>query len=182
MRGKKEDMLPGEASSVPLWRALRARVTSAGSPTAGADVILRHFRAIAPPVAVEQFASSMGVPLERVSKVRWSGAVNSTTFAAKIWVRGSDAPVRQRFTIAHELGHLMLHEIGVAYRDDTFSGGWKEAQANQFAAALLVPQWMLRDYYRRQSSKVLASLFEVSEQAMMIQISKLIGVPAEDVK
>jgi Zn-dependent peptidase ImmA (M78 family) len=75
----------------------------------------------------------------------------------------------------------MLHELGVAFRDDTFSGGWREVQANQFAAAFLVPQWMLRAEFRWQRAKTLADTFEVSEQAMRIQISKLIGIPADQV-
>ena len=174
-------MLQPAARQSRIWMLLRQRILAqAGTPASAADVILRHFHVDAPPVVVEQIVCSMGVLLERVQQTSWSGAANSTSTAAKIWLRGTDAPVRQRFTLAHELGHLMLHETGVAYRDDTFSGGWREAQANQFAAALLVPQRMLRTRYPGRAS-VLAKTFDVSEPAMKVQISNLTGTPIEAV-
>lgn len=61
-----------------------------------------------------------------------------------LWVNGADAPVRRRFTLAHELGHLRCGHDGSIPVDtfQTLSGKTSDAreiQANAFAAELLVP-------------------------------------------
>jgi len=66
-------------------------------------------------------------------------------------------PNRQRFTIAHECGHLALHATGqkdqlwvdkayLFFRDSQSSTGDQlaEIQANQFAAGLLMPEELIR--------------------------------------
>jgi hypothetical protein len=61
-----------------------------------------------------------------------------------LWVNGTHAPVRQRFTLAHELGHLRCRHDG-AIPVETFttlagkSTDSREVQANAFAAELLAP-------------------------------------------
>jgi len=61
-----------------------------------------------------------------------------------LWVNGTHAPVRQRFTLAHELGHVRCRHDG-AMPVETFVtlGGRttdsREVQANAFAAELLAP-------------------------------------------
>lgn len=63
-----------------------------------------------------------------------------------IVVNQDHATSRQRFTMAHELGHLMLHprtgEVHVDYRDGRASEGTyrREREANAFAACLLMPR------------------------------------------
>lgn len=68
-----------------------------------------------------------------------------------IVVNAADASVRQRFTIAHELGHLLLHNyaaphadgrLQVRFRDEKSAEGsiLEEMEANQFAAELLMPE------------------------------------------
>lgn len=61
-----------------------------------------------------------------------------------LWVNGNDAPVRRRFTLAHELGHMRCRHDGSIPVDtiQTLSGKTSDAreiQANAFAAELLVP-------------------------------------------
>lgn len=61
----------------------------------------------------------------------------------------SSLPVgRQRFTVAHEIGHQLLGHVGpgmatVENRDPTGSEREEERQANQFAARLLAPACVL---------------------------------------
>lgn len=63
----------------------------------------------------------------------------------------SSLPVgRQRFTIAHEIGHLMLGHVGpgmatVENREPTGTEREEETQANQFAARLLAPACVLHE-------------------------------------
>ena len=72
-----------------------------------------------------------------------------------IGVNKDHVPVRQRFTIAHEIGHLLLHEhdqvhvdrgFRVRLRSDISSQGTDrdEMEANRFAAELLMPLKMLQ--------------------------------------
>lgn len=61
-----------------------------------------------------------------------------------LWVNGTHAPVRQRFTLAHEVGHLRCgHDGAIPVETFTTLGGKttdsREVQANAFAAELLAP-------------------------------------------
>lgn len=95
-----------------------------------------------------------------------------------------EALVRQRFTIAHEIGHWALGHLSKArkcWRDnpDSFYSGVaskEERQANQFAAELLMPAdavaWAVQDG-RWPSLEKLAALFAVSTAAMGYRLKNL---------
>lgn len=93
---------------------------------------------------------------------------------------------RQRFTIAHELGHLLMGHIRQgerAHRDpmrsyDQYSERPMERQANEFAAQLLMPETIVRMAAREVPSVwELAGRFNVSADAMGYRIRNL-GVSA----
>jgi Zn-dependent peptidase ImmA (M78 family) len=124
-----------------------------------------------PPVDVEFMAMRLGIELMRQSRFDCAGSIESDGERAIIRVNRDDHPVRQRFTIAHEIGHLMLHPMraGRLYlRDTNFYGDWKEVDANRYAADLLMPEWMLDMAIQstRFDVRRMARLFNVSEQAM----------------
>lgn len=56
-----------------------------------------------------------------------------------IVLSGKGNPMRQRFSVAHELGHLLLHP------DPAPGDGRHEREANTFAAELLMPAAEIRD-------------------------------------
>jgi len=103
-------------------------------------------------------------------------------------VNSTHAPVRRRFTAAHELGHYIYHRDllgrGVgdtrAYRMNgtPFENGSirpvHERQANSFAANLLMPQKALLAYMDQgiKSTEKLAEIFEVSQDAMRIRLGR----------
>lgn len=70
----------------------------------------------------------------------------------------------QRVKIAHELGHLLLHE-GVQPQCSEWMIDWQESQANHFAEHLLMPYYMmgsvLADCSRYQAPALLAARFQV---------------------
>jgi Zn-dependent peptidase ImmA (M78 family) len=72
-----------------------------------------------------------------------AGALWRNGVGSIVWVNGDQAVVRQRFTIAHELGHVCCDHGGTAVDTDaTISGQTRdprEVQANAFAAELLAP-------------------------------------------
>jgi Zn-dependent peptidase ImmA (M78 family) len=99
---------------------------------------------------------------------------------------------RQRFTIAHEIGHLVLHPGQDVHVDDGFrinlrdgrsasADDVEEVEANAFAANLLMPLEWVRSAMRSDSidfnddSEIrrLADQFKVSTQAMLIRLTTL---------
>lgn len=165
----------------PLWRSLKSKRWS--TPT-----ILRQFSMLYPPVDIFRFAKRMGIHVHVIPDPGWAGAVRSTEDRADIWIRQEDSYVRQRFTLAHEIGHLMLHPLGEEFRDVVFYPHGdedkkdREAQANGYAAGLLMPFFMLERDVQRMSSldvKGLAARYEVSEQAMQIRLNRMFENAAE---
>lgn len=144
---------------------------------AGAAQLLEVLNCNAPPIDVRGICHHLGVAVVDLTDTTMSGQVMTRLSGeAAIGVRASDAETRKRFTIAHELGHVLLHPIGNHYRDpDLRPGDPVEAEANRFAADLLMPKPMLDTVVGRYSPRALASLFEVSEDAMAVRIRVLYG-------
>jgi len=139
-----------------------------------------------PPVNPVEVARTVGI---RVSFVSFSGAsakVSGLYDPAQnaIFVNQAEPGVRQTFTIAHELGHKVLHEewarsenYRVLWRDDSREAGknrW-EQEANVFAANLLMPREMV-DAYRRLPLSHIARIFAVSEAVAGFRLKNLYGI------
>ena len=98
---------------------------------------------------------------------------------AHIYFNSYEAPVRQRFTVAHELGHMALGHA-TAKRDTRGTFGIDqspdEVAANRFAAALLMParsiDTLIVDRKIRDVA-VLAKALSVSETAMRFRLRNL---------
>lgn len=95
-------------------------------------------------------------------------------------VRNTDTPQRQRFTLAHELGHFALGHGG-GFRDNAASfnvGNYdqREVDANAFAAEILMPKKAV-DYAIQEKNITdwheLAQLFDVSLPAMKYRLKNL---------
>jgi Zn-dependent peptidase ImmA (M78 family) len=146
------------------------------------------------PVPVNKIAESRGLsikPYDLGADV--SGVLVIEGGRGTIGINPSESTVRQRFTIAHELGHFELHKDGdelfidkgfkVLFRDQNSSKGEirKEQEANAFAASLLMPEKFIRaeieknsfDLTDEDSMKKLARTFNVSVPAMTYRISNL---------
>jgi Zn-dependent peptidase ImmA (M78 family) len=88
---------------------------------------------------------------------------------------------RQRFTMAHELGHYILHKgKNIEFVDTTFFRSDEmdsiEYNANEFASRLLMPEDDLRkliDEDRIKNIGELASKFDVSSAAMKYRVISL---------
>lgn len=113
--------------------------------------------------------------------------------SAVIGVNSVDNPRRQRFTIAHELGHLVLHGSQDLHIDEEFPIGLRnrisgmavderEIEANQFAAELLMPSDLMGadvELLRSRGTPVeeaiakLSQRYKVSADAMTIRLSSL---------
>jgi hypothetical protein len=92
------------------------------------------------------------------------------------------SPTRQRFTIAHEIAHYILHwdMIGDGIIDDAMYRSTPqndpiERQANSYAASILLPAPLVREKYREGviSYAAMCQLFEVSPEVARIRMREL---------
>lgn len=87
-----------------------------------------------------------------------------------IVVNGSSSYVRQRYTLAHEIAHLILnHKMGF------FSFNTKqERQANRLAAEILMPEEnFIQEVNKGRTVAELCRIFQVSKQAVIVRIGDL---------
>lgn len=109
--------------------------------------------------------------------------------ARSIYVNADDSPVRKRFTVAHEIAHLVLHfpngDVEIVDNADSFrttadpDAAWtldrrREWEANTFAASLLMPEALVRKQWNEVSDlEGLARWFQVSRAAMGYRLAAL---------
>jgi len=139
-----------------------------------------------PPVNPVEISRSKGID---VTFVEFSGDANNISgfydFEENaIYVNRNEFPLRQTFTVAHELGHALLHkewaksdQYRILLRDSDYSGSDAyEKEANAFAAHLLVPRFMLDRYWKDNSVESLSRLFAVSVPMIKNRIAFEYGV------
>jgi len=105
--------------------------------------------------------------------------MNTQSGIANIRVQRASTRHRKRFTIAHELAHLMLHEFdGKIHRD---ARGYPqiliEHEASRFAAALLMPEHLVKivaPLYKYNTSEM-AQVFNVSKEAMAYRFQNIMS-------
>ena len=163
------------------------------SAEAAAHDVLERWQIAELPTPVERIAELEGATIvRRPAEEAQSGFLYRDGVNKIIGVNSSTSLTRQRFTIAHEIGHLNLHRIDglivdqqVDRRDKRASLGTdeREIDANTFAAALLMPRDLVIDQVRRASRRpsyrperltsALAKIFDVSTEAMGYRLINL---------
>lgn len=151
-------------------------------------IIPRHQKK--PPIPVARIARDLGLEVYRsggwpdsISGMIRRDAERGGPSGYAIFANGDHAATRRRFTIAHEIGHFVLHRelIGDGITDDALYRsrlqGGIEAAANRFAADLLMPWNLIREVVAGgvDTVEALAEAFNVSRSAMSIRL----GVPFE---
>jgi Zn-dependent peptidase ImmA (M78 family) len=113
------------------------------------------------PVDVEAICKELGISIQRddFKKINKkfnkhvSGVIYIKDNSKIIFINRDDSPQRQRFTIAHELGHYMLHRNNERLLTDGVMISFRafknalEYEADDYAAKLLMPEKHVRDYY-----------------------------------
>lgn len=149
------------------------------------SIILRHQLAF--PIAVGAIAKDLGINVKKSTlPAGISGEIKVESDEVVIRVNRHDVKERQRFTLAHEIAHFLLHRdrIGDGITDDILYrsrlSDFLEVQANRLAADIIMPchlvQAELEAYqYLREEEKFekLATLAEVSITAIKIRLGKL---------
>lgn len=144
-----------------------------------------------PPVDLEAMAKALGIDVEYSTfpdDRSIAGKIEQTSRGCfRIRINSNDPANRQRFTLAHEIAHYILHRdmlgSGVTdrglYRSSLSDN--TERQANRYAATLLMPAPLVRKIYAegRQSAHELAQTFQVSAAAAEIRMIEL-GLKDQD--
>lgn len=141
------------------------------------------------PVSLNRIAEGLGLKvLAATLPPGVSGELRPSQTGHVIRVNRHDSKARQRFTVAHEIAHYLLHKehIGDGISDDALyrSGlsDWREAQANRLAADIIMPADKVGAAYAREQGQSaedaierLAREFNVSKAAMKIRLEQLQG-------
>jgi hypothetical protein len=137
------------------------------------------------PVPVEVIAAGLGAD---VTYEPYDGDVSGMLVRgegggnAVIGVNSKHAVTRQRFSVAHEIAHLVMHTgkpmfidrfVRVNWRDGTSDS--EEIEANAFAAELLMP----REIVAREIDSALAKQSMVTPQRLTAQLAKTFQVSTE---
>ncbi|WP_125612663.1 ImmA/IrrE family metallo-endopeptidase [Specibacter cremeus] len=108
------------------------------------------------------------------------GMISGTPSEAKIYLDVDQAPVRMRFTCAHEIGHYIERSSRTTADDSEYAeidvrsgrdhGKPIEVFANHFAGALLMPKEVVEKFHTKgMNVYAMASKFNVSVQAMSLR-------------
>ena len=159
-----------------------------------AERLLGEAGVIQPPVPVEGMARKTGCKVIAAKLRDVSGVLVRSRNGATIGYNSDHPQTRKRFTIAHELGHFLLHrgqevrydhDFRVSLRSQESSEGTniEEIEANFFAASLLMPEKILAADPRTAfihldddaTVEALAKSYKVSRQAMSLRLTRLLN-------
>jgi len=180
----------GEKHFIVKWRKRRIEQL--------ANSILAKYGIATAPVPVKRLARELGIEVQvqpLKGEREMSGILIREGSKAIVGVNALHHENRQRFTIAHEIGHFLLHEgdrvfidreYRVSFRNEASSEGTdvEEIEANAFASALLIPESLLIadintnggiDMDDVPAIERLARKYKVSRQAMMFRLVNRLG-------
>ena len=128
------------------------------------------------PVSLRDVVSALNLEVVQTTGEPFLGeaALQPLGDAHAIVVRGASNARRRRFTIAHEIGHFVLHPGRLApERGGAVNEAWQlqEREADQFAAEILMPEDLVRAAALEQGADAgLADRFDVSRKAMQARL------------
>jgi|GEM_PF-3077297 len=129
--------------SDPAWQADR----EAAARSAVGQVLLPEDGG-APPVNLEKIAEDLGLFVKQVPLAGFEGCLVTDGTVGGILIDAGMTDVhRQRFTLAHEIGHFLMHRSQGDFHDTTEDmsdyQSELELEANLFASLLLIPGTLL---------------------------------------
>ena len=149
------------------------------------DTILQHQSEF--PIKVGVIAKAFGITVKKSTLgAGISGEIKKIGVEVIIRVNRHDVKERQRFTLAHEIAHYLLHEdsIGDGIVDDILYrsslSDELEAQANRLAADIVMPIHLIQKIQKQeqglkieQKIEKLAQKAEISTTAIKIRLGKI---------
>lgn len=137
-------------------------------------------------IDVKAIAESCNIPIEYnvlESSGCWSNDSKNDNTDKLIQINKFEPEYRQRFTIAHELGHILLGHQGVSYRTsdvrkykDTIKR-MNEVAANKFAGELTMPKSLVIDVL---FSSIKQMGYSINQRFGDEDISKIVQISANE--
>lgn len=145
---------------------------------------------IEPPINIEGIIRFLGLKYEikpDFNNMKTTGNIKIKEGIPTIWVNPIKNALeeRKRFTLAHELGHLMLHiaplgdlnnfkaisDINISFnRDENWS--YVEMEANDFASQLLMPV----NFINAKVNDIISENSEISEKVLIEKLAEYFKV------
>jgi Zn-dependent peptidase ImmA (M78 family) len=133
------------------------------------------------PDGPERLAEKLGINIYHRPLTGCDGWALSGPAGKLIRINSNASANRQRFTLAHELGHLLLEVptvVGESVYESLKSGSSEERKVNDLASELLLPESVVRQYVPSvpivaSQLKKLASKAKVSELSAAIRVANL---------
>ncbi|MBI5229961.1 MAG: ImmA/IrrE family metallo-endopeptidase [Candidatus Magasanikbacteria bacterium] len=159
-----------------------------------AEKIFQDFAITIAPIDVKSIAEKMGIEISYAPSAKYSGMlIRKSDKKSLMGINNNESTGRMRFTIAHELGHYILHprdSVNIDYRDKHHSiqKSQKEKLADFFAANLLMPESLIKNDFNFATKKGiffeddlinLADKYQVSGEAMKWRLVNLNLIPVE---
>lgn len=147
--------------------------------------VLAHFElSQVPPIDIEALAERMGVLDITPAHLIEDGHLEYEPGNTRIRIRHDIGYERRRFTIAHELGHLLLLDpstVKVVHRSRN-DGSNEERLCDEIAAALLLPaDWISERYAARPhnltTTRHLAKMTGTSLSAGVVRLQQVLSWP-----
>lgn len=151
------------------------------------------------PIEIKEILEILGIPFSQkpnFAQIKLDGKISIENDEPFIWSNPLKTKIKERlrFTLAHELGHFLLHmapenskegftDKNISFnRDDNWDH--KEMEANSFAAQLLMPSELITKHIKDILKKTpdiervdlieeLASIFQVSSIAMKYRLKNM---------
>jgi hypothetical protein len=142
-----------------------------------AQKLIKSAGIVVPPVSlqrvIEQLQTTYTLSVRRIeASPKVSGLIvvckEVDAEYATIGFNGDLPWCRRRFTIAHEIGHLIFGHACIKGHEDN---SHNEKEADIFAGELLVPTvFIKKDFARTQDLRELSKLYRVSDQTLTIKL------------
>lgn len=146
-----------------------------------ADRLLEEAKLKHPPVNLEKLAKVLGIAV-RLGPMpeELSGFLLHAEDGPIVGINSLHSKTRQAFTFAHECGHFLLHpkanfvDRGFYFRDarSAHATDPREIEANQFAAALLMPTRFIDSVLKDRS-------IDIEDERTVKEFAKVFGVSAQ---
>jgi hypothetical protein len=177
-----EHSLATASSADESWRP---SVPRAATPDLVRD-LLERLSIAAPPVDLRPILESLNIEVRERAEQKEDAVVVAmdppealSRGSWMVYLNPARPEVRKRYTVAHEVGHVLLHGASHGAARARSGGGSRmksfEREADEFAAELLMP----RDFLARAVADCgadverLRRLFKVSKSAMQIRLAEL---------
>jgi len=138
----------------------------------------------AAPSAIDLVTVVLSAPVDACANLerngrRLAGLLEASGAVPHVWYEAYDPQPRQRFSVAHELGHFALHKLrgasltacgqdAIDQGDEALSGADPETEADAFAGAFLIPAQSFLDAVHNFGfcAGFLAEWFQISQTAI----------------